>query len=407
MSPETDSTRDRVSPTDIPIFLFIRGLALLSVLVGLGLGLHWYLGVRLLDDTHLPEPWRGGLWASLFLLYGSVFAGFIGGRLFPRRLARLAQWVGFVWMGAFGFLLAAVALSDLVLALASMVTPTEGWHRWRAVVVLGVSALALAWGFRVSDRPRLRRLELPVDGLHADLDGFKLVQLSDVHLGETLDRRFAARVVELVNGLDADAVVITGDLVDGPVGRVRDEVAPMAGLRSRHGTFFVTGNHEYYSGAASWMAECARLGMTVLHNTHRVLMRGEGRLVVAGVPDVEGGRFASAHRADADAAFAGAPRGVPRILLAHQPRFAAVAAAHQVDLMLSGHTHGGQMFPFMAFVRLQQPVIGGLHELSGVRTYTSLGTGYWGPPFRIGTRGEVTEVTLRVGPSLGRAQDLT
>lgn len=401
MNEPSESTPDRVNPLEIPVLLVIRGLALLTIVVGVTLGLHWYIGVRLFDDTGIGPPWRTVAWVGLFLMYGSIFAGFIGGRFFPRRLARLLQWIGFMWLGAFGLLVAALALFDLGLGLGSLfATPTASWRGVRAPMVLGVVGPALVWGFFVARSPRLKRITIAVSGLHRDLDGFRLVQLSDVHLGETLDRHFARRLVAQVNALDADAVVITGDLVDGPVARVKDEVLPMGALKSRHGTFFVTGNHEYYSGASSWMAECAQLGMTVLHNSHRVLMRGEGQLVLAGVPDVEGARFAESHRPDVEAAFLGAPAGAPRVLLSHQPRFALKATLAHVALMLSGHTHGGQMFPFMAIVRLQQPVVGGLHTIAGVLTYTSVGTGYWGPPFRVGPRGEVTEVTLRAQPAV-------
>jgi len=158
--------------------------------------------------------------------------------------------------------------------------------------------------------------------------------------------------------------------------------------------FFVTGNHEYYSGGAAWEAEARALNMTVLHNEHRVIEQNGAQLIIGGVTDLEGARFSPSHAPRSDLAFAGAPAGAPRVLLAHQPRFAEVAAAEKVSLMLSGHTHGGQIFPFMFFVKLQQPVIGGFATLWGVPTYTSNGTGYWGPPFRIGPRGEVTEVTL-------------
>jgi predicted MPP superfamily phosphohydrolase len=159
--------------------------------------------------------------------------------------------------------------------------------------------------------------------------------------------------------------------------------------------YFVTGNHEYYSGGASWEAEVARRGLTVLHNAHRVVERGGAKLVIAGVTDLEGARFSPAHAPDLDAALRGTPEGAPRILLAHQPRFARHAQGKGIALQLSGHTHGGQIFPFMAFVRLQQPVVAGLKALWGVPTYTNRGTGYWGPPFRVGPSGEVTEVTLR------------
>ncbi len=164
-------------------------------------------------------------------------------------------------------------------------------------------------------------------------------------------------------------------------------------MRAQHGVFYVTGNHEYYHGGSAWEAEGRKLGFTVLHNEHRLV--ADGKLVIGGVTDLEGGRFSEAHTPRVDLAFAQAPAGVPRVLLAHQPRFAKHAKNAGVSLMLSGHTHGGQIFPFMVFVRLQQPVVRGLEMIHGVQTYTSNGTGYWGPPIRLGPRGEVTELILR------------
>jgi predicted MPP superfamily phosphohydrolase len=376
--------------------MLLRALAFFSVMVGLMASLHWYLGVRLIRDSQLAQPWAGLAWTALWGGFGTLLAGLVGGRLLGRRTARSLQWVGFGWMGAFGLLLSAVAASDLALWVAGLAGPVAASvSPLRAGLVVALVGPALVWGFRTAHAPQVKAVEVPVPGLDPALDGFRIVQLSDVHLGETLGRDFAQGLVDQVNGLDADAVVITGDLVDGSVARLADDVAPLAALTSRHGTFFVTGNHEYYSGAPQWMEAVGRLGMTVLHNRHQVLSRGEARLVLGGVPDLQGAGFAASHRPDVGAAFQGAPAGVPRVLLAHQPRMARLAAGHGVSLMLSGHTHGGQMFPFMAFVRLQQPVVAGLHTIAGVLTYTSNGTGYWGPPFRIGPRGEVTVVTLR------------
>jgi predicted MPP superfamily phosphohydrolase len=394
-----DVTQSQAQPVaaraSMPVAMLLQMLFFMTVMVSLTLGLHFYVGARLIRDAGLGEPWAALAWASLWTMYGTIFLGFLGGRLLPRSAAKVFQWLGFVWMGAFGLLLTGLAASDLVLWLVSFATPVQPtWLAWRAVGVVAVVGPALAWGLATARAPAVKRVTVDIKGLHADLDGFKLVQLSDVHIGETLDRRFSERLVEMVSTLDADAVVITGDLVDGSVSRLRDEVAPLGKLASRQGTFFVTGNHEYYSGAESWMAECEKLGMTVLHNSHRVLTRGAGQLVLGGVPDLQGARFSASHRPDAEAAFAGAP-DAPRILLAHQPLFARTHKPRGVSLMLSGHTHGGQLFPFMFFVKLQQPVVGGFAVIEGVPTYTSNGTGYWGPPVRVGPRGEVTVVTLR------------
>jgi predicted MPP superfamily phosphohydrolase len=190
-------------------------------------------------------------------------------------------------------------------------------------------------------------------------------------------------------------VAITGDLVDGSVSELGPHVAPLAELVSRHGSYFVTGNHEYYSGAHSWIAELRRLGVTVLMNDHVVLRHDGALAVVAGVTDYSAAHFDPAHRSNPFAAIAGSPAdaGV-KILLAHQPRSAPDAADAGFDLQLSGHTHGGQFMPWNFFVKLQQPFVAGLHRLRQLWVYTSRGTGYWGPPKRFGAPSEITLVTL-------------
>jgi predicted MPP superfamily phosphohydrolase len=201
--------------------------------------------------------------------------------------------------------------------------------------------------------------------------------------------------VDRVNLLQADAVAITGDLLDGPVSELRPHVAPLAGLRSRHGSFFVTGNHEYYAGAAPWIAEVKRLGIRVLHNEHVVIERDGARLVLAGVPDFNAHRFDATQASDPAAAMQGAPSdAAARVLLAHQPRSAAAAEQAGFDLQISGHTHGGQFFPWIFFVRFQQPFTAGLHRLGRLWVYVSRGTGYWGPPKRIAAPSEITRLRL-------------
>ena len=403
MSEETTDQPDAALELDtqpgaraFPLMLVLRGLAFFTLMIGTTGSLHFYLGARLLRDSGAPAPVAAVGWVVLWSLYASIFVAFIGGRLLPRPVARVLQWFGFSWMGAFGLTLATVALSDLVLAAAGLVTTvTPAWHTGRAVAIAAVVLPALVWGFATARRPMVRKVTVEVPDLHPDLDGFTVAQLSDIHIGDTLDRRFSTLLRDTVNPLGADAVVITGDMVDGSVARLRPETAPLGEFSSTHGTFFITGNHEYYSGADEWIREAQRLGMTVLHNSHRVLERGAGRLVLAGVPDLQGGGFSPSHRPDVDAAFQGAPEGAARVLLAHQPKFASAARHARVGLMLSGHTHGGQIVPFNLFVKLQQPVIAGLHVIEGVQTWTSNGTGYWGPPLRVGPRGEITLLTLR------------
>jgi predicted MPP superfamily phosphohydrolase len=198
-----------------------------------------------------------------------------------------------------------------------------------------------------------------------------------------------------VNDLNADMIAVTGDLVDGSVRQLADHTQPMSRLSARHGTYFVTGNHEYYSGVEAWVSELRRLGLVVLMNEHVVLEHEGAEIVVAGVTDYSAHHFDLKQRSDPAAALAGAPAAAGvRLLLAHQPRSAAAAETAGYDLQLSGHTHGGQFFPWNFFVRFQQPFTAGLHRLGALWVYTSRGTGYWGPPKRLGAPSEITHLRL-------------
>jgi predicted MPP superfamily phosphohydrolase len=263
-----------------------------------------------------------------------------------------------------------------------------------AVTLLGFLITLL--GFSNARRTAaVSRVTVPISNLPAALEGFQLVQISDIHIGPTIRGGYLRRIVTAVNQLHPDMVAITGDLVDGSVRELAPHVAPLAELVSRHGSYFVTGNHEYYSGAHSWIAELRRLGITVLLNDHVVLQHDGAMAVVAGVTDYSAAHFDPTHRSNPFAAIAGSPpdAGV-KILLAHQPRSAPAAADAGFDLQLSGHTHGGQFMPWNFFVKMQQPFVAGLHRLRQLWVYTSRGTGYWGPPKRFGAPSEITLVTL-------------
>jgi predicted MPP superfamily phosphohydrolase len=231
--------------------------------------------------------------------------------------------------------------------------------------------------------------------LPAPLQGYSIAQISDIHVGPTIKRAYLNAIVNRVNALKADAIAITGDLVDGSVRRLATHTEPLRRLSARDGTFFVTGNHEYYSGAEEWIAEMRRLGLTVLLNQHVVRERDGAGVMIAGVADYTAHHFNPAHRSDPQAAAAGAPDHVQvKILLAHQPRTAEAASQAGYDLQLSGHTHGGQFFPWNLFVPLQQPFVAGLNRVRDMWVYTSRGTGYWGPPKRFGAPSEITLVRL-------------
>jgi predicted MPP superfamily phosphohydrolase len=243
-------------------------------------------------------------------------------------------------------------------------------------------------------RAKVRSINIPITDLPASLHGFTIAQISDIHVGLTIKREYLEAIVDAVNDLDADLIAVTGDLVDGSVHDLAQHTQPMARLSARHGTYFVTGNHEYYSGVKPWVEELRRLGMRVLMNEHVVLQHEGVDVVIAGVTDYSAHHYDPAHRSDPQAAIAGAPAGAVRVLLAHQPRSAPAAEAAGYHLQLSGHTHGGQFFPWNFFVRLQQPFTAGLHRLGKLWVYTSRGTGYWGPPKRLFAPSEITRLTL-------------
>jgi predicted MPP superfamily phosphohydrolase len=367
-------------------------MRVLSIVILILASLHAYIGWRLLPDISLGNT---GLIVSIGLLVLSALLIPLAtlSRFFTWRQAltdRLA-WVGFLSMGLFSSMLVLTLSRDLVLAFAS----SAHLAHVTAAAVPMLALLVTLVGFINARRvPSVVDVDIPLRGLPPALEGFTIVQISDLHVGPTIKAAKVEAIVRRVNALEADLIALTGDLVDGSVEELSADIAPLGKLSSRHGSFVVTGNHEYYSGASQWVAEFKRLGMDALMNEHRVVQHAGASLVVAGVTDYTAYQFDTAQRSDPQRAVAGSPAGMPRILLAHQPRSAQAAADAGFDLQLSGHTHGGQFWPWNLFVRLQQPYTAGLHRLNQLWIYTSRGTGYWGPPKRFGAPAEITRLRL-------------
>ena len=374
--------------------------------------LHAFVGWRLLPGLAGRFPAVAtALAAALAVSALLVPWGLLSRRAAGRRWGEALAWASLFAMGLFSSLFVLTLLRDALLlaaaglrALAPGAFDAAGLRSGTAAVVplaaLGVSL----WGLLNARRTAaVVDVEVSIAGLPPALAGFTIAQISDLHVGATLRRGYVQAVVDAVNALGADMVAVTGDLVDGSVAALGFHVAPLAGLASRHGTFFVTGNHEYYSGAPDWVAELRRLGLRVLLNEHVVLRHGAAgagddggsAIVVAGVTDPSAHHYDTAQRSDPRAALAGAPAGAGlRLLLAHQPRSAPAAADAGFQLQLSGHTHGGKFLPWNFFVRLQQPFTAGLHRWRQLWVYTSRGTGYWGPPKRFGAPSEITRLRL-------------
>jgi len=379
----------------------MNGLWLVSVVV------HAYVALRLLPGV-LGAAGAPSAWVLGVLL--AVSAGLVPlalrrrkGKRTPQEVLRsdLIAWASLTTMGLFSSLFVLTLLRDaveLVLLVAGLVGLPKVPSHWLDLSAIGVVALALLITlvglYNARKPPRVKTVEVPLKDLPPALHGFKIAQISDMHIGPTIKRPAMKYVVGTINRLDVDVVAITGDLVDGNVYELSRHVAPLAGLRSRHGTFFVTGNHEYYSGVQPWLKYLPTLGVRVLLNEHVILLHRHAPIVLAGVTDFSAASYDTSHRSDVALAITGAPRAAVKVLLAHQPRSAPAAQAAGFDLQISGHTHGGQFLPWNFFVRFQQPFTAGLHRLGDLLVYVSRGTGYWGPPKRFGSPSEITLLRL-------------
>jgi hypothetical protein len=378
-----------------------------------------YIGKRVILPLATSPKWRRIIWLVLLSMPILLPLSFLLMRDPGRKLpAEITAWIGFTALGYLSLVFVFSIIRDVVRLLRFLLVkslcavkrligtastheaPTDPGRRAFLLHsvnagILGTSAFLSGYGFFEARRvPRTVRVNIPLGRLPADFEGFTIAQFSDLHVGPTITHGYVETVAQLLEELGADLLVFTGDLADGSVQALHSEVEPLAALSAPFGKFFVTGNHEYYSGVEQWMEEAERLGFSVLLNEHRLLERGSSRIVLAGITDWYGGDFLETHVPDPTLALEGAPRDTTRILLAHQPRQVFSTAGVDVDLQLSGHTHGGQYIFWNALVALQQPYLMGLHRHENTWVYVNRGTGYWGPPLRIGAHSEITLLTL-------------
>lgn len=392
---------------------------LLIFLTILGVGCA-YIGWRLLVPMALNYPWNLIAWSALIILFIippiPLFLQFQG---YSSKWLDRMFWFGYLAIGFISIVFTIIIMRDLgwltsfsaqkafvfVRSLgASTPDPPMTYDPVKRLFLLRVTNLGMlliavivtAYGvFGAVRRPKLVEVTIPLAHLPPELDGLRIAQFSDLHVSPTIKRGFVQKVVRQVNELAADVIVFSGDLVDGTVANLRDDVAPVSELSAPLGKFFVTGNHEYYSGAKAWIEEARRLGFTVLMNEHRLLKYNDKKILLAGVPDYTGKRFIKDHASSPAMALQGADSADVKILLAHQPINIHEAAQAGFDLQISGHTHGGQFFPWNFLAALAQPYLKGLHKHRNTWIYVSQGTGYWGPPLRLFSRSEIVLFTLR------------
>ncbi len=366
---------------------------------------HFYMFMRISYYLQLTESQRifvacilGGL--SLLTLVAIPLS-----RVLHRRFATILSWLIYPWMGIALLMFVTLLATDVIWLLLKLFgnyrfsEPHRLLQHYFGVIALSITGILVTFSFWKGLQPvTVKSLSITLRRLPQSLDGLRIVQVTDLHVGPLINGKWLRRIVDKVNALKPDLIVITGDLVDGSVEELRDHVAPLSNLQAKHGTYFVTGNHEYYSGVEEWCAYIASLDVRVLRNERVSIMDdlSNESFDLAGVNDWASHHFPG-EGPNLSKALSGRDPNTVVILLAHQPAAIHEAASHGVDLQLSGHTHGGQIWPFTYLVYLQQPYTQGLYYYGDTATqiYISPGTGFWGPPMRLGTTAEITHITLR------------
>lgn len=348
-----------------PLVKVIAGIALLAIS-------QKYLIYERIGGSFIAPELPYPLLLSLEILYGfMIILTFL---LVLKDGMALFLWLS-RWLGSSWHLPFSPAVRSGGLVLAALVLSFYG--TWQSLRV-----------------PDVRTIEITLAKLPVSLDGFSIVQLSDIHIGSFLKDAWLRGVVAKTNALSPDLVAVTGDMIDGSPGELKDDVAPLADLQARYGVYGITGNHEYYFRVDKWLPVFAKLGITMLQNEHRILsVAGGAELVIAGVPD-QAGLYYGGGGPDIEHALAGAPDTV-RVLMAHRPN--GIAEKINADLQLSGHTHGGHLF-FMKWLisTFNGGLVNGLYEVDGMKLYVSPGTGIWsGFSCRLGVPSEITHIILR------------
>lgn len=393
----------------------LRAVMFFLVIVPLWGFLHWYMGRRLLTHAKAPQPLKALGWGVIILNACLVMLAFMVRRMgVDQGWQAPLIWLAYLGLGGFCLTITMLLARDALWGIYALITrtkmkpdPTDDEspqlsrrQLFSSATSTGIAVAGIAGtvkGHQNATRmPDVRKVKVPVKGLEPALKGMRIVQISDIHVGNTITPAFLKGVVEMVNTLNADLVAITGDLVDGFPDKMLKDVSALGDLKATHGAFFVTGNHEYYWDGPGWIKAVRSLGVTALVNEHKVIMHKGKKVVVGGVTDYSAARMLPSHASDPHKAIKGAPQDAAfKLLLAHQPKSIYKASEAGFDLQLSGHTHGGQFYPWNFVVGMVHPFSRGLHTYKQkTQIYVSCGTGFWGPPMRLGAPSEITLLEL-------------
>ena len=262
--------------------------------------------------------------------------------------------------------------------------------------MIGISGIASAYGlYNARIGPKVIKQDIYLSNLPLEFENFTIAQISDLHVGPTIKKPYVEDVLGKISQINPNLIAITGDLIDGSVKHLRNELEPLKDMIAEFGTYFVTGNHEYYSGVDSWLEETDRLGMINLINTNKIISKSKSQIAIAGITDFRAHQIKPSHRSNPELALKNVSNSIIKIVLAHQPNSIHAVHESKVDLQLSGHTHGGQFWPFTYPTKLANIYLEGLHDHMGTQIYVNRGTGYWGPPLRIGVPAEITLIRLK------------
>lgn len=406
-------------------FFFIFAVLISTIIYG-------FFGIRIIQPAGLKQKWKITAWSALFICFASVPLAMTARFRFPDHpLSIPLSWFAYLTFGFFTLIFSILVFRDVFFLVwvisrwsmkkfisavryspwcrllqpgpfkARQAGPPEDASRRLFLLnssnaaLLGFTGAMTAYGFASARQiPAVRNVEISIAGLPPEFEGFRILQITDLHVGMTIRRGYVAAVVERANAQHPDLIVFTGDLADGHVNDLFGEAEPLSNLKAPFGRFFVTGNHEYYGGVKGWLAGAEKMGFIPLVNEHRIIRIKESAMVLSGVTDYTAGHIFPAHASSPEKALRGAPENLPRIMLAHQPKSILNAHKENIDLMLCGHTHGGQYIPWNYMVALDQPYVKGLHRHRKTQVYVSCGTGYWGPPMRIGAPSEISVIRL-------------
>jgi len=385
--------------------MFIIFFSTVTIIV---LSIHYYLWLRLVRDTGLSGLYKDIGTYSLIAFTLSFPIALLADRILPLKYSFPLLWLSYFWIGVMMllfFLLFSIDIIKIVIYIFQKLTMAgeEIANPERREFVSGLIASAastivlISSGIGVNNyysNAVVKKFNVSLKGLPEALKGFKIVQISDLHIGQMMTKKTLEQIVDQVNSLKPDLIAITGDLADGSTAKLLNEANPLKNLKAEKGIYFVTGNHEYYSGVEDWTLAIDKMGIKVLNNENIKIRREDDYFYLAGVTDHDGKNFGREHASDFKKALSGLENGKKKILLAHQPIAVQKASEYGTDLVLAGHTHGGQIWPFNYLVYLQQPYLKGFYEYNGTKLYVNQGTGCWGPPVRLGSKNEITQIIL-------------